>query len=66
MCSMCVHTDFLFEPRVGVGRGEGRVLMMSFCMQMCWWEEFGNSHFFALRRNFQDWIFTALENNLTK
>lgn len=36
---------FLFEPGVGVGRGEGRVLMMSLCMQMHWWEEFGISHF---------------------
>ena len=26
MCFMCVHTNFLFDPSVGVGRGEGRVV----------------------------------------
>ena len=45
MCFMCAHTAFLFEPGVGGGRVEGPVWMTSLCRQMCWWEEFGISHF---------------------
>ena len=44
-CALCVCTlTFCLSLEVGVGR-EALLLVMSFYMQICWWEEFGTSHF---------------------
>lgn len=43
-CGADIVNVLFVWARVGVGR-EGHVLMMSLCMQMCLWEEFGISHF---------------------
>lgn len=51
---------FLFEPRVG-GLGDEKALFMMSCMQMCWWEEFGISHFLLCMEIFRTGSYSLRE-----